>query len=330
MNTQKALKYFLKNSFSKEKVVETTLLAGDASPRQYYRIVTKKQSYVVCLQDGPERENMTDFMSIQKIFQTHGVHVPKIYDFNLSSGYFILEDLGDMTLLKKLVYIKNDEDELNFYKMVIDQLLKIHSIHGGKHNNLILQKAFDRTKLMEEIEFSLNHLILGLMDYPLKKEDKNILLSSYENICEKISQENRILSHRDFHSRNLMFHKDSFFIIDFQDARMGLHQYDLVSLLDDCYYEISSKNKDFLKKYYFDRSSGYSGDFTHFLKLYDYVKLQRIFKALGSFGYIYQTQKDTRYLKHIGHGFEKLRITLKNYTHFDKLRILLSKIYYEN
>ena len=168
------------------------------------------------------------------------------------------------------------------------------------------------------------------MDNPLGKDEERVLLSSYENICKNISREERVLSHRDFHSRNLMFYKKSFFVIDFQDARMGVPQYDLVSLLDDCYYEVSPSNKVFLKRYYFDRFSGYGKSFEHFLKLYDYVKLQRLFKALGSFAYVYRTKKDNRYLKYIGHGFEKLRETLKNYPEFDDLRILLSKIYYGN
>jgi aminoglycoside/choline kinase family phosphotransferase len=30
-----------------------------------------------------------------------------------------------------------------------------------------------------------------------------------------------VLCHRDYHSRNLMLHEGSLYIIDFQDARMG-------------------------------------------------------------------------------------------------------------
>ena len=49
-----------------------------------------------------------------------------------------------------------------------------------------------------------------------------------------------MLCHRDYHSRNLMLHDGSLYIIDFQDARMGPDTYDLVSLLRDSYVDLSA------------------------------------------------------------------------------------------
>ena len=168
------------------------------------------------------------------------------------------------------------------------------------------------------------------MNYSLGKKDEEVLISSYEGVCQKISSEKMVLSHRDFHSRNLIIHDESLFVIDFQDARMGLPQYDLVSLLDDAYYGISPENKKILKAYYFDRCFSHSDGFGHFLKMYDYMKIQRVFKALGSFAYLYQVKKNERYLKYIGLGFDNLRITLENYPELCDLRALLSRIYHES
>ena len=321
---------FLKNSFSKEKIVNTVLLTGDASSRQYGRVFTKNRSYIVCLYEKSERERMPDFLGIQKMFRDSNVCVPKIHEADLKSGYFILEDLEDVTLLKKMAQVQTGSEEIRFYKMAIEQLLKIHSIDNHKKPHPVFQRAFDCDKLMEEVAFSLKHLVLGLMNYALTKEDEKILTSSYESICRKISCEKMVLSHRDFHSRNLMFYNQSLFVIDFQDARMGLPQYDLVSLLDDSYYNVSEENKKILKAYYFDRCSGYADGFEHFLRLYDYTKMQRVFKALGSFGYLYQIKKDERYLKYIGLGFTNLSSTLSNYPEFYDLKALLSRVYYES
>ena len=49
-----------------------------------------------------------------------------------------------------------------------------------------------------------------------------------------------------------MVKNDDLVIIDFQDARMGIPQYDLSSLLDDCYYQLMPENKERLVKYYYD------------------------------------------------------------------------------
>ena len=57
--------------------------------------------------------------------------------------------------------------------------------------------------------------------------------------------------------------------------------------------------------------------------------IQRIFKAIGSFSYIYNTKKDIKYIQYIGFAFENLRSKLLEYKEFDHLRILLSKMYYD-
>ena len=65
------------------------------------------------------------------------------------------------------------------------------------------------------------------------------------------------------------------------------------------------------------------------LQLKDKMAIQRIFKALGSFAYIYRLRGDIRYLKYIGYAFEKLRDILFRYKEFNALRVVLSEIYYE-
>ena len=59
-----------------------------------------------------------------------------------------------------------------------------------------------------------------------------------------------MLCHRDYHSRNLMLHRGSLHIIDFQDARMGPDTYDLVSLLRDSYVDLTDRELDELIAYF--------------------------------------------------------------------------------
>ena len=71
-------------------------------------------------------------------------------------------------------------------------------------------------------------------------------------------------------------------------------------------------------------------DFQKFNKLYDEMAIQRVFKAIGSFSYIYDKRKDIRYLKYIGFAMEKLkRIFLRN-PEYNELRKLIFKHYYES
>jgi aminoglycoside/choline kinase family phosphotransferase len=121
-------------------------------------------------------------------------------------------------------------------------------------------------------------------------------------------------------------------VIDFQDARMGIPQYDLVSLLEDCYYSLNLDNLNNLKRYYWEnfiKKNKKQTSYDEFLVLYDYMTIQRTFKAIGSFTYIYNLRNDERYLKYIGYSFEKLRKVLMKYDELKPLRLLLAKLYYE-
>ena len=67
-----------------------------------------------------------------------------------------------------------------------------------------------------------------------------------------------MLCHRDYHSRNLMLHDGSLYIIDFQDARMGPDTYDLASLLRDSYVDLSPQQVDELIAFFLAHQSGES------------------------------------------------------------------------
>jgi aminoglycoside/choline kinase family phosphotransferase len=122
-------------------------------------------------------------------------------------------------------------------------------------------------------------------------------------------------------------------VIDFQDARMGTPLYDFVSLLEDCYYQIDQTNKEKLIQYYYNeffKKFDSKKSFSEFMYLYDMMAIQRIFKAIGSFAYIYADRKDLRYVKYIGYAFEKVRVIMFSHDDFLKERKILSSLYYAN
>ena len=49
-----------------------------------------------------------------------------------------------------------------------------------------------------------------------------------------------------------MIYKDKLYWIDFQDARMGPHSYDVVSLVRDSYVNMTNETRTYLLNYYFD------------------------------------------------------------------------------
>ena len=77
-----------------------------------------------------------------------------------------------------------------------------------------------------------------------REAEREALREEWSTIVDELAAEPRVLCHRDYHSRNLMLHDGSLYIIDFQDARMGPDTYDLVSLLRDSYVDLSPQQVD--------------------------------------------------------------------------------------
>jgi aminoglycoside/choline kinase family phosphotransferase len=208
----------------------------------------------------------------------------------------------------------------------------IHKVNISKFQDLAFTKlAFDKEKLYAEMEFSKKYFLSRLMGIDIESDAVKILYQKLDYMCDYIAKEPRVLVHRDYHSRNLMIVNNEQVVIDFQDARMGTPLYDLVSLLEDCYYSIDSDNKAKLIDYYFEnyfKRFDPSKSKEDFLRLYDYVAIQRVYKAIGSFAFIYADRKDLRYLKYIGYAFEKVRMIMFKYPEFNEVRKMLSGLYY--
>ena len=308
-------------------------LTGDASTRKYYRILTAKCSYVVCL-DTPLEDTAVEpnFLLLQRVLESENVRVPKILDKELNTGYILEEDLGDVTFLKEISQVANREEEYVFYQKAIDLMASIHKVDVSKFKDQPFAKmAFDTEKLYAEMEFTKKYFLKMLMGIDVQSTPIEILYKKLYDMCFEISNEVRVLVHRDYHSRNLMIINDEQVVIDFQDARMGTPLYDLVSLLEDCYYQIESNNKEKLINYYYEtyfKKIDAQKSFEDFMKLYDYMAIQRVFKAIGSFAFIYADRKDIRYLKYIGFAFEKVRNIMARHEDFSRERKILAGIYY--
>ena len=315
---------------------QVTKLTGDASTRRYYRINNgEKQSYVLCLDNPQEIENEDyEFFSIQRFFESNKIRVPKIYDLDIKKGFVLQEDLGDQTLLSHLSSINGSTDELKLYKQAIDILLRLQVLTQKKEQSPeIANRAFNVEKYLFEFGHCHKYFIKNLLGAGLSQDEEKIFFDHYESVSMSLSRLPRVITHRDFHSRNIMFWDKELVVIDFQDARMGTHFYDLVSLLEDCYYQIGRENKEKLVDYYcdhVDRSIIYPDFFKSFERNYKMMKIQRLYKAIGSFAYIFCERKDSRYLRYIGRSMEELKTALMSFKEFDDFRKTLFKIYYES
>ncbi len=215
--------------------------------------------------------------------------------------------------------INSDKKIYTAYQQAIDLVLKIQQA-GAKEPDPhcpAFDRAFDIEKLSWELNFFLKYMLeenlnLTLPQYcssPInrgttgwREGDKALLQNFFLELSRRLAAEPRYLAHRDYHSRNLMVQDGRLRLVDYQDARLGLCQYDLASLLRDSYVSLDEAMRDDLLEYYICRKEEWENkpiDHRHFREIFDYTCIQRNLKAVGTFAYQNCIRKNPGYLQYI-------------------------------
>jgi aminoglycoside/choline kinase family phosphotransferase len=162
----------------------------------------------------------------------------------------------------------------------------------------------------------------------LSGAERAALAEEFAGLASELSDEPRVVCHRDYHSRNLMVREGRLAVIDFQDARLGPDTYDLASLLRDSYVDITDRELDDLIAYFLalKRSDDARTSADEFRRRFDLMALQRNLKALGTFGYQTVTRRNTVYIQYMPRTLRHARTNLERYPRFARLRELLDRI----
>ena len=321
-------------------------IPGDASSRKYYRVHFKQplmgtgSSSCIVMKAEPFVEQGLElpFLMVRGHLESCGVRVPAVYDVDPARGLVLLEDLGDVTLLRQLQEVSSPDVERHAYEKVIDSLVQLHVKAGPDHASADrrarmegFRLRFDHEKLMWEVNFTIEHFYEQYLRRQIRTDDRRVMLEGFSGICTRLAAEPLVLTHRDFHSRNVMHHGSDYVMIDFQDARLGPAQYDLASLLKDSYYQLEEQQIQRLVDYYIARFEAVSGtriERNAFMEIFDLMAVQRNLKAIGSFASFLNRRGDATYLKYIGNTFENIRRALLKYPAHSRLREVLFHYYY--
>lgn len=295
-------------------------LQGDASTRRYFRVTLKTSngigSLILMQLEKPAPGNEIDFTLILKYLERLNLPVPRLFHYFTEKGLLILEDCGDVTLEEK---VKSASKEVirRYYRQAVELLATLQE-QATKHIDTscpAYHLRFDVEKLMWEFNFMLEHYVCGLKGVSLSEADLQTIRRSFQPLCETLASENLHFTHRDYHSRNLMVHKDRLIMLDFQDARMGPCQYDLASLLRDSYVLLDDRLVEELLDLYIGLKETQEGrpiDRRRFCEIFDIMAVQRNLKAIGTFAFQSRSKKNDRYLESIPRTLEYVRQTLQN------------------
>lgn len=300
------------------------LVAGDASDRKFYRLASPKLN-AICMKfpkwEGGYGGDPMSWLGMQSALVGIGIPVPRVLFVDEQNSCIWTEDFGDNFLNFRLGDRTLDENDteckatLNLYRDALELLVQVQYPRSHLLNHPAQDRAFDFEKLVFEMNFFVTHFIKGWLALPFSGSENKCaeITRELDSLCTLLHGSERVLCHRDYHVRNVMVVGGNVRWIDFQDARMGPHTYDVVSLLRDSYIRIAPGTRMSLMKFYGlklndarkrDGKTPWSNEtLFHEASL---MGLQRNIKALGSFGYLATQKQKTGYLKYVRHTIETI------------------------
>ena len=319
---------YLERSGLAHKRARVVPLTGDASDRQYFRLIQRDgRTVVLALHAGPIEYDRLPFVNVAELLRQVPLPIPQILDHADDLGLLVLQDLGDVTLQAHLgAAAPTDHAALYRQAVAFIETLQRRGRELASDRYLPYGVAFDVEKLTWELEFFVKHFMEAYRGAAITSAERDAIREEWRTIVEELAAEPRVLCHRDYHSRNLMLHEGSLYIIDFQDARMGPDTYDLVSLLRDAYVDLGDRDLDDLIAYFLALKgpADHLSARAEFRRRFDLMALQRNLKALGTFGYQTTARGNTVYIQYIPRTLRHVRTNLERYPRFARLRGLLS------
>jgi aminoglycoside/choline kinase family phosphotransferase len=326
-DTRARIDQFLLDTGLRDRSARVVPLTGDASDRRYVRVLLQDApSQVLAVHPGAIDFDALPFVNVCNLLSAMPVPVPRILGHSNPLGIIALEDLGDITL-QAHVGVASPAEHAALYRQAVTFINTFQ--HRGRElaspRYLPYGIRFDVDKLTWELQFFRKHFLEGYRGATLTDAAQVQLSREFASIAEELASEPPVLCHRDYHSRNLMLHEGSLYIIDFQDARMGPDTYDLVSLLRDSYVDFGEQQVQALIAFFLAKRGASAAEDDDFRRRFDLMALQRNLKALGTFGFQTTSRGNTVYIQYIPRTLSYARANLARYDRFATLRELLAE-----
>jgi len=263
-------------------------LPAQASDRRFYRLHFRRYSRVAMVFPRPAPDRVAQIQTLERIYRAHDLPVPRTLR-TIDQRLLIQEDLGDEHLDRFYLRLSSREKE-RWWDRLIDLLLRLKTI-PCRHGTEVL----DTSRMQWEMNFCVTHFLPYFFPALSLEQARN----SLTGLVEEIRHIDRF-AHRDFHSQNILIHRDRLWLVDFQNSLQAPRCYDLASLCFDSYLDTGPQHPRVMKKL---KSAGYDLDEDQF----HLTALQRNFKALGTFGYQIRVNRNPRYRKYIDKTLADIR-----------------------
>lgn len=297
--------------WSGDKIVEIEHIEQAGSDRQYVRIKSNNSLSVLGAYNPVVKENEAYF-NFTKHFKTYRINVPKIYKISADRCYYLVEDLGNESLYKKVIACNGNitKEVVQLYKKSLKALIKMQ-VSAGKsidYSYCYPTHKFDSTTIKWDLNyFKYNYLKLAGIIF-----DENRLEHDFETLTRYLlNTPCSYFMFRDFQSRNIIIKNGEPWFIDFQGARQGPLAYDVASLLYQAKARIPYELRKELVEYYFSQlNKVLTIDYDSLVKQFRAFALLRTLQVLGAYGFRGYFEKKPHFIDSIPYALDNLNFLL--------------------
>jgi len=271
----------------KAMIRKITPIAADASTRSFYRIHRRKEAgggSVILMDYGKPFQGDTDDTTLTGLFRQARLPVPEIISCHPENGMLVLADAGKRCLEEALRDEPEASNSLYTQAVTIAAEIACQGTPVLAASSRKTAPCLDRERFRFEMSFYLQHYHCGLKGNHPEGEPYDRLRSKLFDLADQAAAVGPlVLCHRDYHSRNLVLSSaGDLSMVDIQDAQLGPLGYDLASLLWDPYSSIDIRVRTKMIELFCQKMQLSTRNFTEKLEI---LALQRMIKALGTFGY---------------------------------------------
>lgn len=261
-------------------------LAGDASFRRYFRVISDR-GQAVLMDAPPPHEDPRPFVAVAQWLCGVGLSAPEVLAQDLERGLLLLGDFGDLRLRETLD--SDPERELELYELATDVLIHLHGhppMPGLPEHGLC--QWIDELMLFPDWYGP----ALGIdVDVPAYR-------AAWEEALQPVTQDGLgpVTVLRDYHAENVMLvagreHISHLGLLDFQDAHAGHPAYDLASVLEDARRDVPPA----IERAMLDRYMAAMGGSEAFERAYWLLAAQRNTRILGVFTRLWKRDNKPHY-----------------------------------
>lgn len=284
---------------------ELVQLPVRGSDRSFFRLTWDDGASAILVHYDPVRVENTYYGDIAAFIRSINVPAPAIFGHDPVRCFMVMEDMGTVDLWSFRMSPWVERRAL--YCKTLEAVYRLQSflIKDFPSEKVRLMDGFNPALYRWERDYFREHFVggvCGIVPEPLLAERLEGELAA---LAERLGRTESCLVHRDLQSQNVMIRDREPFLIDFQGMRFGSKFYDLGSLLNDPYVNLSSEEVLDLLDFYYGLSKKDMG-WSVFMDCFWDASAQRLMQALGAYGFLGLKKGLNGFFDHIPSGLARL------------------------